>query len=479
MSGTGLRLSFVVVLLVVAGCVAAPVADHAPVADPDPTDPAFTDRPLGVVDGYAYDDALGFQTAEALTDDQLDAVVARTMARVEYLRGLQFEEPVPVEVISREEFRDQQGRDTSPAYATWENQLWRALFHVDEHTDAQSEFDAIYGGAVQGYYSTADGSVVLVSDDPDRHTVDRLTLAHELLHALQDQHFGISWNSSTIDASLAGQGIIEGDARYLEHRYEERCVSGEWECLERPSTAGAGAGSVNLGMLLTIYHPYSDGQAFVHHVRERGGWEAVNAVYDAHPTSTTQVIHPERYPDEQPVGVAIPDRSADDWSRFTDVPERDDPTQTVGEAALYTTFWANGVIDSSHLFTADDSIAEYNYSHPITNGWRGDTLVPYRHDDGERFGFVFESEWESEEDAVLFAEAYAELLSRQGAEERGSDTFRIADGESYAGGYHVNRSGTTVTVVHAPSVEELDAVHAPQIGVSAGFAGSSPVVAVG
>ncbi|WP_237560395.1 hypothetical protein [Halolamina rubra] len=96
------RLLAVVCCLVLAGC-AAPAA-------PSPT--PGEDR-LGWEDGYAATDSVAVDASDGLNESELDAVVARTMARVELIRGLEFEETVPVEVISREEFRNGSSRDTT------------------------------------------------------------------------------------------------------------------------------------------------------------------------------------------------------------------------------------------------------------------------------------------------------------------------------------------------------------------------------
>lgn len=441
------------VSLLIAGCVAAPTADD-PLEDPD--------RERGVVDGIAHDDALQIDASDGLNGTERELVVARTMARVEHLRGLKFRERVPVEVISRDEYRERRAERTEPseAYRAWLNAVWFALFHVDEETDAHEAFETLYGGAIQGYYSSSNERITLVADGI---AIDRATLAHELVHALQDQHYGLERNTSTLDRSLAGQGIVEGDARYVEYRYEDRCESGEWECLDRPPLEPYDT-EVDEGLLVTILHPYSDGPAFVHHVYEREGWGGVADVYDRHPTSTSQVIHPETYPDRDPVSVDVPDRSNGEWSRFAP-PERDRPAQTVGEAALYATLWANGVIDRSHLRGEDHPYSRYDYAHPITTGWIGDALVVYR-DGDDAHAYVFATEWESEADARAFREAYVELLEGHDAEPHG-DAYRIPDDASFSGAYRVERSGTTVTVVYAPSAAELNAVHAPDATVAA------------
>ena len=465
----------VVLCVVLAGCTAVPPGELFPFGEDEDDDPSALDpdRPLGEVRGVSYDDDLGVNSTAELSEAEREAVVHRAMARVEVIRGLQFEEEVPVEVISREGFREERRftEQWDEDYATWNDHLWRALFHVDEETAAAEEFEALYGGAVQGYYSSGDEEIVIVADDPDAVAIDRNTLAHELLHALQDQHFGLERDRSSLDSEHAALGIIEGDANYVELQYDERCEDGEWECLDRPSATGS-EGSFDFGLLVTIFQPYSDGPAFVDHRYGEGGWEAVNEVYDAHPSATTEVIHPDRYGEFEPTNVTVRDESTDDWERFN-VSGREEGVETVGEAALYASFWSNGVIDREHLYGGEDPLSPYDYSHPITTGWAGDQLVPYEGEEGE-YAFVFESEWESEGDAERFAEAYGELLAVNGADEEGEASV-IEPGESFAGAYHVSQDGETVTVVHAPSESELEEVHGVEVGVPASLDRSEAV----
>jgi hypothetical protein len=43
----------------------------------------------------------------------------------------------------------------------------------------------------------------------------------------------------------------------------------------------------------------------------------------------------------------------------------------------------------------------------------------------------------------------------------GDGVYRIPEGGGYADAFRVRRNGSTVTVVNAPTVEELDRVHDP------------------
>lgn len=440
-----LLLAGIGALVLLAACVAAPGAD----------DPAGE---LGVVDGIAYDDALDIDASDGLDAEERAQVIARAMARVEHLRGLPFERGVDVTVISRDEFDpDRIGRAAiDGADAEWENVVWQALFQVDRETDVRDEFDAIYGGTVLGYYSPADEEIVLIVDDPERAMLDRNTLAHELVHALQDQHFGLDIGDSTLDQGLAGQALIEGDANYIEHAYDERCQRGEWECLERPHRI-TGAGSIDFGVFVTLFFPYSDGPTFVAELRDQGGWDRVNAAYDRHPNSTAAVIHPERYPDAKE-SPRLPARETGEWTPYTDLEDRETPATTVGEAALFAMFWANGVIDRGHLYESDDPRSPYNYAHPTTTGWTGDRLVPYRNDAGET-GYVFVTAWESEADAREFESAYRTLLETHGGEPAGPDRYDVPEASGFGGTYALDRSDRRVTIAYGPDQRAVDTLH--------------------
>jgi hypothetical protein len=469
-----MRVVLVAVLVVLAGCggaaggpetatpsettTPATTTTSSPTPAPTPSHDDFDDPPadrLGWEGGYWYDEPLDVNASDGLNESEREVVVARTMARVERVRGLEFEREVPVDVVSRETYLAEENVTAT----AWDEQVWEALLLVGEDRSVETVFESFYGASVQGSYVPSEDRIVVVSesaDSPPRPTVDSRTLAHELVHALQDQHFPSVFDRANLtrDERLARQGLIEGDAGYVEDLYERRCRDGNWSCLERPSSDGASLDG-DMGVYVATYQPYSDGPAFVHRLRQRGGWAAVNDAYAAPPTSSAQVIHPERYPDWSPEAVRVPDRSASNWSRF----DRSPPGTTVGEASLFATVWANGGTETFHLQRPSRPHRAYNYTHRTTAGWVGDRLVPYRNESGAT-GYVLRVEWATAGDAAAFAIAYRDLLrTRRGAERREGDVLVVPAGP-YADAFRVERSGTTVTIVNAPTVEALESVHA-------------------
>lgn len=453
------RLALLVCSLVVlAGCLTPPVAENPQVV-PD----GRTNGTDGSVDGYGPDNPIQIDPEDGLNDSELSAYVARTKARVEAIRGLTFQEQVPVEVVSRAEYRNRSGGGAPPpAVTAFRDQVWEALFLVDENTHASDALDEVYGSSVQGYYAPGAGRIVIVSDSPGNVTVDRRTLVHELTHALQDQHLGLHTGAPTMDGHRARTGATEGDANYVQFRYEDRCGD-EWECLPVPAADRSSSREYDLGVFVAVFHPYSEGPTFVRSLRERGGWERVNEVIRTRlPNSTEQVTHPGKFGHDEPRTVNVPDRSNERWSRFSGLPGRERAWNTVGEASLYATFWANGVIERGHLRNDSDPDSRYNYSHPITHGWDGDRVVPYRTTDGEH-GYVFASVWDGAENATEFRQAYERLLvEAHNATEVREGVYRVPESDPFGDAFRVRQEGDRVVVVNAPSVEALEEVHAPE-----------------
>jgi len=428
------RALLCVVVVVLAGC-AVPAADTN-------SDPA-TDR-LGYENGYWYDDPIAVNASDGLNESEREAVLSRQMARLEHVRNLEFEKSVELRVITRDQYLRNRSSGPGGADDTWNDQVWEALFLVGEDTSVGEEFNTTLGSSVLGFYRAGSNEVVIVSDRDDP-MIDRGTLVHELVHALQDQQFGLGEVPPTQDRQLARNSVVEGEANLLEDRYETRCES-EWECIETPPRSGTGSGEVNRGLLLVVLTPYVQGPGFVETIQRRGGWPAVNDLHREYPASMKQVLDPERYPDDEPENVTVPDRSNGEWERF----DHDPVTDTVGPVSIHAMFFQNGV--------GAASVERYSYAHPAAVGWTGDSVVPYRNDD--RFGYVWVTTWESEEEARQFVDTYRDLLDSEGAQFRNGGVAVVPEPSPFDDAFRVTRDGTRVRIVNAPTVEELSDVHA-------------------
>lgn len=433
----------------------------------DRDDDPSTEETLGYVEGYWYDTELPVDDRDGaeLTESELQEVVYRSMARVELLRNRTFQGEPSVDIVSRETYLNetrQQFVNANETERLHQNIRFEALFMVDRETDALEEFSELYGGAVAGYYDPAANEIVIVSDGGDTLEMNEVTLGHELLHAQQDQYHDLqSYQRPTRDGSNAKDGLIEGEASYLDTAYEQRCGT-EWSCVLPDEQGAGGGGAINWGMYFTIYQPYSDGETFVEHVFDQGGWEAVDAVYEDPPRHSSEIIRPESYGEFEAANVTVADRSSDRWQRLETQGETD--YSEFGEAAMaamlmHPTYESGGetqIIRQSEILTGDDA-DPIEYDHDYTDGWNGDRLVKYVTDERsiEESGYVWRTEWTSEAEAAEFVDGYLQLLEYRGAEpvEDRRNTFVIEDG--YPGAYYLETDGDTLHIVRAPSVDEL------------------------
>lgn len=488
-----------VVVLVIALVALAPIAAIGATDGPGPageqpdTDPtgsiatdgpssSVTDRPdpetdvIGWENGYWYNESISVDQADGLNESELNAVVSRGMARVEHIRQLEFRSNVPVNVISRETYSEDIAggySNVSTEAALHQNVKFEALFMIGEDDSAIERQESTRSASVLGYYSPAREEIVIVSENTTSPKLDEITLAQELFHALQDQVFqAFSVRTPTREDHNAYDGLIEGDGNYVDYLYQQACES-EWSCLQ-PSSDGTGGngggGDVHPGILYLQYQPYSDGPAFVRDVREAGGWEAVNALYEDPPASTEQTIHPNKYGSDPPTDVSITDTSSDRWS----VPATGGvPYAKFGEAGMFMMFLypslagsQNDVIVNLRNFVNYNaegnlrSIDPFNYLSRYSTGWDGDLLYPYITDSSaetNETGYVWKSVWDSSEEAGEFIEGYEQLLSYHGGEEHADGVWRIAEG-SYADAFYIDQREDTVMIVNAPNISELSAV---------------------
>ena len=138
--------------------------------------------------------------------------------------------------------------------------------------------------------------------------------------------------------------------------------------------------------------PYIYGQAFVEYLYNIGGWDAINAAYRDLPMSTEQILHPERYPDDLPVEVEIPDLLTvlgEQW--------RELDTGVMGEWYTYLIL-AHGRDPAARLDTIEAEIA--------SEGWGGDYYLILYNEQDDTVILVMHTNWERGNDASQFFDAF-------------------------------------------------------------------------
>ena len=265
---------------------------------------------------------------------------------VEELRGLEFETPVEAEFLSDEEtaarVQDLLLEEYTSELADVEQRVLSALGAIPPGTDLRSLRSSALGEQVAGFYEPETGELVIRQSGGEVSVADRVTLAHELDHALTDQVLDIPLpndpQAGNEDGDLAALALVEGDATLVMQQYSTSLPFDEqFELLDPEALAEAQAGLESMPAYLQqeLLFPYEEGLRFVCELYEAGGWEAVNGAYRSPPASTDQILFPERYAaGEQPADPRDPSSPPGPW--------RQAGTHEIGAANLLWLFSAPG-----------------------------------------------------------------------------------------------------------------------------------------
>ena len=446
-----------------------------------PSDP--DEDVLGWENGVWHNESIDVTPDDGYDRTEIERIVARSMARVEYIRGLEFEQEPSVELITRDEYRQftndiySNVTNTTTKQRLHQNTKFEALFLVGEDESYFADFVANQGSIASAFHVNEDipehgfeeGDIgVVVSSDGRATELVESTLGHELLHFVQNNRFdnGQFSGGPTEEAANVNTSLVEGDATWVGQTYGERCGS-EWDCL--PSSESSPPGYANFGLVLYSFGPYSNTATLFDRLYEEGGVEAMNGLYENPPESTEQFLHPADYPDDEPVDVEYEDRSSDEWEMQTFADGVD--YATFGEVGIFTMLYypsyqtrSTVVMPPTYITEGarDDTYVRLDFVHPASTGWEGDEMFIYTDDSSattNETGYAWKTVWESPDEATEFADAYTTVLAEYGtAVDSYRDTYRIPDRSAFGDAFYVDVSGDTVTVVNAPTVERLSEV---------------------
>ena len=266
----------------------------------------------------------------------------------------------------------------------------------------------------------------------------RPVMAHELTHALQDQHFDLKrldkLPKHESDASLAAHALVEGDAMVLMTQYVMRSPARQLAMLKSLVMGGAGSteqyDKAPRVLRETLVFPYVQGSAWAGQLYRRGGWELISASYRNLPQSTEQILHPEKYfTPEAPVKVS-----------FKSI------APALGKGWRVADHDVNG--EWGYYLILDQFLESKETSQKAAEGWGGDRFALYTGPGKSDVLLTQKSVWDTEADAREFFEAYSRRTSRRYAAEPlapGDASRRVWN--TTEGGVLLDLSGTTVTIL--------------------------------
>jgi hypothetical protein len=266
-------------------------------------------------------------------------------AKVEEVRGLAFERPPEPTYLPIDELAERAAgyaEDYPDAEAEVDSALLSSLGAVPEGSDVKELTATALSEEVAGFYDTKTKEIV-VPGNPESglDSFDELTLAHELEHALADQTLGLPIKEDfppqgAEDSVLAATALVEGDATLTMSLYSiEGSFIGPAAILATELGGDTGLTRLPHYLQRSMIFPYIEGLSFVCRIYSSGGWGAVNEAYSDPPSTTAQIVFPERYSSgEEPIDPVDSRSPGARWKR-TDV-------QALGAADLLFLFEAPG-----------------------------------------------------------------------------------------------------------------------------------------
>lgn len=343
---------------------------------------------------------------------ELERVRERVMQKASQTRGLNFTRDTGMIELTGWEY-GARAKEVADAIAgddlTELSKLGVAGRMLPEGTNLAAlaaSFAAVSSGAT---YSPFDRKVLLMPDAAK----DESLLAHEYVHALQDEHFDllrlVLVRPYDYDCTEALFAVIEGDAMNVQRRIE---VGGDaaWSKRSLDDVSKLEENRFNefrttIGKLFppllteTFVFRYRDGARFVEAVRRARGEKGVDELFTHPPASSAQILHPEKYlaalsgtaKVEPPRDVRV------DESHFAEQGWRAGASTPLGEIGV------RGVLQAG--------MGEREAAR-VASGWNGDRAYLFENDEGQSL-FVWQTEWQSPKAAEEFARAYAAALRMQ------------------------------------------------------------------
>src|SRR5262249_14397551 len=150
-------------------------------------------------------------------------------------------------------------------------------------------------GGILAYYDSHDKKVRVKGSQltPDV----RVTLAHELTHALQDQYFDLNREDKLPDdAEQAFRSVIEGDAVVVQDAYAASMSKSAPRSYQKAESDGSSVYDKIPDILVADQlEPYVVGPAFVNALKTKGGNEAIDQALRQPPASTAALMDIFRY----------------------------------------------------------------------------------------------------------------------------------------------------------------------------------------
>ena len=228
-------------------------------------------------------------------------------------RGLPFLAVPTITILDQEAFTERVTTDLAADLAeedlTTDEAMLKLLGMLEPGDDLESMIIELYTEQRAGFYNFETGELVVPVAADGITPLQSITIVHELVHALTDQHFDFNdefkhrIDEGNGDDASAALALIEGDATYQQFLFLESMSPDDAAdaALEMLSFDPVVLRSMPAWLQRDLAFPYEKGLTFIGQIMSTAGLKGVDDAYKALPISTEQILDPNKYlRNEQP-----------------------------------------------------------------------------------------------------------------------------------------------------------------------------------
>jgi len=373
--------------------------------------------------GYAQDRSAAAPRADSKAANHAEFLAAadEVLQQMSEITGLRLLSPLKKSLRSREEIRayviKQMNEEKNPAERYADARTAEAFGLLPKNFDLDTFMVNVLTEQIEGLYDPKNQEFYIADwSAPDEQ---RMVMAHELTHALEDQHFHIeAWSRAARpneDAELARDAVLEGSAMAAMVDYlmqgtgrslkdlPEFDPSMLFDQLDMQNTPALKSAPPFLKDALIF--PYISGLNFSAAVLKNSGWPALAGVFERPPASTHEILHPDVYKSRRfdktgevvfgkpPSTVSLPSFEkilGKDWAKLDE--------NIMGE------FGWKEVLKQF----LDDGRAK-----SLAAAWDGDRYATYEQKETKKLILLTRLHLDSEEHAARFFGQYSEALEKK------------------------------------------------------------------
>src|SRR5712691_9916023 len=348
---------------------------------------------------------------KAVTDADFIAAADEVLGQMSQITGLKLMTPLKKSLRSREEIRayviKQMNEEKNPAERYADQRSAEAFGLLPKGFDLDAFMVNVLTEQVEGLYDPKTREFYIADWSPLAD--QRMVMAHELTHALEDQHFQIeAWVKAARpneDAELARDAVLEGSAMAAMVDYLMLGTGRSLKDLPEfdPSMLIGDLGSTPTLQKAppflkdALIFPYLGGLTFSAAVMKNSGWSALPGLFEKPPVSTQQILHPALYRSgKTPPNVTLPQLEkllGANWSKLD-------------ENALGEFGWKEVL----KQFLGEDR------AKPLAAAWDGDRYIVFEQKQTKNVILVTRLHLDSGEHAARFFGQYSEALEKKYSE---------------------------------------------------------------